>query len=280
MPLVTTKEMLIAAQAGRYAVGAFNFENMEMALAIVAAAEKMNSPVILQTTLSTTAYGRMEVMAALARAAAGQAKAPVALHLDHGNDFAKLMQALHCGYSSIMIDGSKLPFRENMDISRKVAEVARPMGIPVEAELGKVGGKEDDIKSEGGDPGYTDPDEAKEFVDMTGVDSLAVGIGTAHGVYKGEPKLALDVLEKIRAKVAIPLVLHGASGLPDADVRACVRIGVSKVNYATELRQTFTGAARRFLEANPASFDPKQFGKAAMKDVTDVVCERIAVLRG
>ena len=274
MPLTTTKEILLDAQKGGYAVGAFNFENMEMAAAIVAAAEKMGRPVILQTTLSTTGYGTIPMMAQIGRTAAASVHVPVAVHLDHGSKFDALMQALHYGYTSLMIDGSQLAFADNIAISRKVVEVAKPMGIPVEAELGKVGGREDDVVAESG--GYTDPAEAAEFAQRTGADSLAVGVGTAHGVYKGTPKLALDVLEAIRRVVEIPLVLHGASGLSDADVQACIRLGVCKVNFATELRQAYTCGAREAL-LDESVYDPKVYGRAGKAKVTELVCNRIKV---
>ena len=280
MPLVTSKELLLDAQRHGYAVGAFNFENMEMLLAIVAAAEDETSPLILQTTPSTTTYGGMRVMAAMARAAAGDASVPVALHLDHGGDFAEIMRALQAGYTSVMIDASQQPLEDNIRASRRVTDAAGAMGIPVEAELGKVGGKEDDVKAGGAGPGYVDPGEAARFVSETGVDSLAVGIGTAHGFYKGAPKLALDILGKVRAAVAIPLVLHGASGLPGADIRACIELGICKVNFATELRAAYTGRARKYLDANPEAFDPKKFGKESMRAVTDLVKGRIALCLG
>jgi len=274
MPLTTTKEILLDAQKGGYAVGAFNFENMEMAAAIVAAAEKMGRPVILQTTLSTTGYGTIPMMAQIGRTAAASVRVPVAVHLDHGSKFDALMQALHYGYTSLMIDGSQLAFADNIAISRKVVEVAKPMGIPVEAELGKVGGREDDVVAESG--GYTDPAEAAEFAQRTGADSLAVGVGTAHGVYKGTPKLALDVLEAIRRVVEIPLVLHGASGLSDADVQACIRLGVCKVNFATELRQAYTRGVREAL-LDESVYDPKVYGRAGKAKVTELVCNRMKV---
>ena len=174
-----------------------------------------------------------------------------------------------------MIDGSKLEFEENISLSKRVADACRPSGIPVEAELGKVGGKEDDVEAEG--DAYTDPLEAKEFVERTGVTSLAVGIGTAHGVYKTTPVLNVERLSEIRAQVDVPLVLHGASGLSDDAVRECIRRGICKVNFATELRQAFTGAVQKLLNEKPETFDPKAYGKEGRAAVKALVEERMKV---
>ena len=273
MPLVTTKQLLMDAQKGGYAVGAFNVENMEMVMAVVKAAEKMNAPAILQTTPSTIKYAGIDMYYANVKAAARRAKVPVALHLDHGSSFALAMQALRVGYTSIMIDGSKEAFEDNIALSRRVVDACGASDIPVEAELGKVGGKEDDLECN--DPGYTDPEDAVRFVEETGIDSLAVAIGTAHGVYKGEPKLDLERLSEIRAKVSIPLVLHGASGVPDETVREFIRRGICKVNFATELRIAYSDGVKAYLKENPDAFDPKKYGAVGMDRVTDLVCEKI-----
>lgn len=234
MPFVTTKKMLQDAQDGHYAVGAFNVENMEMVMAVIEAAEEMNAPVIMQTTPSTVKYAGLDYYLANVKAAAERADIPVALHLDHGSSYGLAMQALRTGYTSIMIDGSHEGFEDNVVLTKAVVDACRPSGIPVEAELGKVGGKEDDLDGGDGD-GYTDPNQAKEFVERTGASSLAVAIGTAHGLYKGEPKLEQERLSNIRQVVSVPLVLHGASGVPDEAVREAIRRGICKVNYATEL---------------------------------------------
>ena len=242
MALVTSRQMLLDAQKGQYAVGAFNVENMEMVMAVIAAAEELHAPVMLQTTPSTVSYAGLDLYLANCRAVAEKASVPVAMHLDHGNSFALAMQALRTGYTSIMIDGSHQVFEENIVLTRRVVEACAPSGIPVEAELGKVGGKEDDL--DGGNGGYTDPMEAKEFVERTGVSSLAVAIGTAHGVYKGEPKLDLDRLAEIRKVVSIPLVLHGASGLSEEAVVESIKRGICKVNFATERRIAYVRLRR------------------------------------
>ena len=278
---VTTKEMLSAAQAGKYAIGAFNCENMEMAMAIVAAAEAQKAPVMLQTTPSTVSYAGLDMFYANVRALAERASVPVALHLDHGSSYELAIGAMDAGYSSVMIDGSHESCEDNIAVSRRVVEVASAKNIPVEAELGKVGGKEDDLDGGSGN-GYTDPTDAVEFVKATGVGSLAVAIGTAHGVYVGTPVLDVERLAEIRkaleaAGVSIPLVLHGASGLTDESVRECIAQGICKVNFATELRQAYTAGVKEVLAKDPDVYDPKKYGKVAMAKVQALVEDRIKV---
>ena len=276
MSYVTSERMLLDAQRRGYAVGAFNCENMEMVKAIIAAAEQMRTPVMLQTTPSTLRYASPSMFAAMVRAEAEAAGVPVCLHLDHGSSFELAMQAMKAGYSSVMIDGSKLEFDQNIEVSRRVADVAKAVGIPVEAELGKVGGKEDDLEAEADT--NTDPAQAVEFVERTGVTSLAVAIGTAHGFYVGTPVLDKERLSEIRKVVDIPLVLHGASGLSDEDVSDCVSRGICKVNFATELRKAFTDACRKLAAEDEKAFDPKAFGKVGMAAVTELVMNRMKVL--
>ena len=271
--LVTTKEMLLKAQKGNYAVGAFNVENMEMVMAVIAAAEELNAPVIMQTTPSTVKYAGLDYYLANVATAAKNAKVPVAMHLDHGSSFSLAMQALRQGYTSIMIDGSHSVFEENIAITKSVVDACKPSNIPVEAELGKVGGKEDDL--DGGDGGYTDPKEALEFVQKTGVNSLAVAIGTAHGVYKGEPKLDLDRLVEISKVVDVPLVLHGASGLSEEAVKESIKRGICKVNFATELRIAYTDGVKELLEEKPETIDPKKYGVVGIEKVKELVKNRM-----
>ena len=280
MSLINTKEMLKDAHSRGYAVPAFNFENMEMALAIVRTCEQMRSPVILQTTTSTVKFAGVEMYAAIGKAAAESVSVPVALHLDHGASSELCERSIIAGYSSVMIDGSALSLDENISLSRFVVENARKSGITVEAELGRVGGKEDDL--DGGDGGYTSPDAALRFVKETDVDSLAVAIGTAHGVYKTAPVLDVNRLIAIRnalknADVDIPLVLHGASGLSETAVRECIKEGICKVNFATELRQAYTAGVREALASDSSMYDPKKYGETGMKALTDVVKDRILV---
>ena len=274
MSFVTSEKMLLDAQKGGYAVGAFNVENMEMVMAVIAAAEELRAPLMLQTTPSTIKYAGLDMYLANVKAAAERASVPVCLHLDHGDSFDLAMRALRTGYTSIMSDGSHNVFEENIAVTKAVADACRPSGIPVEAELGKVGGKEDDLDGGEGN-GYTDPLEAKEFVERTGVTSLAVAIGTAHGVYKGVPKLDLDRLAEIRKVVDIPLVLHGASGLSEEAVVESIKRGICKVNFATELRIAYTDGVKEFLAANPDAFDPKKYGKVAMEHVKAIVETRM-----
>lgn len=276
MSLVTTTELLKNAQEGNYAIGAFNVENMEMVMAVIQAAEELNSPVILQTTPSTVKYAGLDYYLANAKVAAERASIPVAMHLDHGSSFELAMQALRTGYTSIMIDGSHESFEDNIALSKAVVDASRPSCIPVEAELGKVGGKEDDL--DGGEgSAYTDPMEAKIFVERTGVSSLAIAIGTAHGLYKGEPKLDLDRLSEIREVVSVPLVLHGGSGIPDETIIESIKRGICKVNYATELRIAYSEGVKKVLSENPETIDPKKYGAEGLKFVKEFVKQKIVV---
>lgn len=279
MPLVNSRELLRDAQAHGYAVGAFNVENMEMMQAVVAAAEAESAPLILQTTPSTLRYAGPAVFAAMARAIAGKARVPVAIHLDHGDSFELCRQAAWDGYTSVMIDGSKLPLEDNIILVRRVVQMAGDISQQpaVEAELGRLGGKEDSLEVKPGEDIYTDPGEAARFVEETGIDSLAVAIGTAHGFYKGKPKLDFDRLAQLRDAVSVPLVLHGSSGVPDEDVQRAISLGVCKVNFATELRAAYTEAARQTLSGDPALYDPKKFGAPGREAVTKLVRHRIAV---
>jgi len=272
MSYVTTKEMLTKAQTGHYAIGAFNAENMEMVQAIIAAAEKMKAPVMIQTTPGTLKYADPMIFAGMVSRLAQATSVPVALHLDHGNSYDLAEYCVRQGYTSVMIDGSLLPFEENVALSRRVVEMAGE--IPVEAELGTVGGKEDSHQAS---VAYTDPTQAEEFVRRTGIFSFAPAIGTAHGVYKAEPKLDLDRLSEIAKRVEIPLVLHGTSGVPDETVQECVHRGICKVNYATDLRITFTKAIQAYLSENGNVIDPKKYEGAARAAVAERVCELIRV---
>ena len=275
MPLVDSKKMLLDAQKRGYAVGAFNAENMEMIKAVIAAAEELKAPVMIQTTPSTIKYGTSATLAAIVKAEAQRASVPVCLHLDHGSSYELIVECINQGYTSVMIDGSHEDFENNIAITKKAAEYARSKGIPVEAELGKVGGKEDDLEAEADT--NTDPLQAKEFVERTDVDSLAVAIGTAHGFYIGTPVLDKERLSEIAKTVSIPLVLHGASGISDDEVADCVRRGICKVNFATELRASFTDACKKLYNESPDTFDPKAFGKAGMAAEKELVMNRMKV---
>lgn len=275
MPLVTSTKMLKDAQKGNYAVGAFNAENMEMVKAIIQAAEELKAPVMIQTTPSTIKYGTLETYFAMVSAEAKKASVPVCLHLDHGSSFELAVQAMKAGYTSVMIDGSHEDFEGNVAVSKKVADVANALGIPVEAELGKVGGKEDDLEADADT--NTDPEEAREFVERTGVTSLAVAIGTAHGFYHGTPVLDKERVSEVKSLVSVPLVLHGASGLSEEDVRECVERGMCKVNFATELRAAYTDACKKLLSEKPETFDPKKLGVVGIEAVKEIVKSRMVM---
>jgi tagatose 1,6-diphosphate aldolase GatY/KbaY len=275
MPLSTTNKMLIKAQEEHYAVGAFNAENMEMVQAIIEAAEELQAPVIIQTTPGTLDYGSLALYYANVSALARYSNAEVAIHLDHGDSFSLAARALREGYTSIMIDGSKYPLLENITITRSVVDICKPNNVPVEGELGRVGGKEDTHESS--ESGYTDPAEAVEFVAKTGVSSLAIGVGTAHGIYSNKPILNTDLITTIKNTISIPLVLHGASGLDDTVVKDCIKRGICKVNFATELRLAYTTAVKTYLEKNPTTLDPKKYGSPARDAVRIKVMEKIQV---
>ena len=274
MPLTTTVSMLRNAQEQGFAVGAFNVENMEMAQAIISAAEELRAPVILQTTPSTVRYAGTGMYTAMVAALAQEATVPVAMHLDHGDSFALCAQALRSGYTSVMIDGSKLPLEENIALTYKVSEMCAAVGVPVEGEIGRVGGKEDDLESDGG---YTIPEEAVRFEKESGLFSMAVGVGTAHGFYKEKPQLNKELITTLRGMLQAPMVLHGASGLSDEDVKDCIRRGICKVNFATELRAAYTEGVKAVLAENPKTFDPKAYGKEARQRVKALVMERMLV---
>ena len=270
MPFVTTKEMLKDAQKSGIAIGAFNIENMEMAQAAVSAATETNRPIILQTTPSTLRYGSVTIFAGIVAGLAKKAPVPIALHLDHGSSFDMAKDALEAGYTSVMYDGSPFSFEENVQMTKKVVDAAK--NIPVEAELGSVGGKEDDTEAE---IDYTDPLKAKEFINLTGAGSLAIAIGTAHGIYPGTPKLDVQRLIEIKKKVSVPLVLHGASGLSAEVVKTCIKEGICKVNFATELRIAYSDGVKEYLRKNPDAYDPKAYGKAGYEKVRALVIEKL-----
>lgn len=273
--LVTTKEMLLNAQKNHYAVGAFNVENLEFVMAVLAAAEETKSPVIMQTTPGTIKTAGLDYFYGMVAAAAARTDVPVALHLDHGDGYDRCMQAFRTGYTSVMIDGSHESFEDNIALTASVARAGAAMGVPVEAELGKVGGKEDDGPAVEGENPYTDPEEAREFVERTGCTSLAIGVGTAHGVYTETPHIEQEVVKAIRAAVDVPLVLHGTSGVPDEQVAEAVKNGICKVNYATELRQAYTKGYMAFMAENPGVFDPKKPAKQGMAEITNIVKVRM-----
>lgn len=270
MSLVSLKEVLAAAEKGGYAVGAFNVNNMEIIQAIIESAVEEKSPVILQASQGAIRYAGLEYIVALAQTAAKSTNLPVVLHLDHGTDFDQVMRCIRHGFSSVMFDGSKLPLSENISLTKRVVEVASAVGVSVEAELGKIGGTEDDVSVNEREALFTDPLEAEQFVRETGIDALAVAIGTAHGPYKGEPKLDFTRLQRIRELTRIPLVMHGASGVPDEAVREGIRLGMRKINIDTDIRQAFSRAIVKFVKENPDNIDSRKMmapAKEAMKEI-------------
>jgi len=277
MALVPMSCLLEQASKGGYAVGAFNTNNLEIVQGIVQAAEEMESPVILQASQGAIKYAGLDYIVAIVRAASEQVKVPVALHLDHGTSFEQAVQCIRAGFSSVMFDGSKHSFADNIAKTLEVVKVAKPTGVSVEAELGKIGGTEDDITVSDREASMTEPGEAKEFVQRTGVDALAVAIGTAHGPYKGEPKLDFERLQQIRNVVDVPLVLHGASGVPEEAIKRAVKIGISKINIDTNLRQAFTAAVVQVLKEKPEEFDPRKLLGPAREALKEVVKEKITL---
>lgn len=277
MALVSVTELLQRADREGYAVGAFNANNMEIIQAIVEAAEKEKAPVIMQASQGAIKYAGLEFITGMVKIAAEATHIPVALHLDHGTDFDQVIRCIRSGFSSVMYDGSKLTLEENIAITNKVLEITRPIGVSVEAELGKIGGTEDDVHVSDRDAMYTDPDEARYFVEKTGIESLAIAIGTAHGQYKGDPKLDFKRLKKIKELVKIPIVLHGSSGVSDKSVRKAIQLGVCKVNIDTNIREAFVWEMRRRMEANPDEIDPRKLLGPARDATVAVIREKIRV---
>jgi fructose-bisphosphate aldolase class II len=286
-----------------YAIGGFNVNNMEILQGIVDAAEEKQSPLILQVSAGARRYARQEYLVKLVEAAIATSSVPIVLHLDHGESFELCQACIDGGFTSVMIDGSKLPFEENIALTRQVVDYAHPRGVTVEAELGRLAGVEDDISVSARDATYTNPDEAAEFVERSGCDSLAIAIGTSHGAYKfkGEPRLDFDRLRRIVSKLppGYPLVLHGASsvledlvqicneygaqipgarGVPEDMILEARKIGVCKVNIDTDLRLAFTGAVRKLLAEKPENFDPRKYLGPARDAVKQVVMHKLEIL--
>ncbi|MBO9607064.1 MAG: class II fructose-1,6-bisphosphate aldolase [Paenibacillaceae bacterium] len=275
MALVSSTPLLRAARANGYCIGAFNVHTLEMLQAVVEAAEELQSPLIIQSTVGTVKHLGADYIAAAATVASNRSSVPIALHLDHCSDFDLIVQCIRAGYSSVMIDASHHSFAENVRQTAKVVEVARAAGVNVEAELGKVGGVEDEIVVAENEALMADPDECAEFVRLTGVATLAPAIGTAHGIYKGEPKIDFDRIRAIAAKVDVPLVLHGGSGIPEEQVKRCVALGMAKMNVATELRIVFSDAIKEVFAANPEENDPRKYMVPAKKQLKLAAMEKM-----
>ncbi|MCL1944972.1 MAG: class II fructose-1,6-bisphosphate aldolase [Firmicutes bacterium] len=299
MPLVNTKKMFKAAYDGHFAVGAFNINNLELLQAIVDAAKEEQSPIILQASLSAIKYAKINYLKKLVDAAVEDSGLPIALHLDHGDSFESCKMAVDAGFTSVMIDASHHSFEENILISKKVADYAHQYNVTVEAELGRLAGVEDEVNVSAEDSSYTRPEEVEEFVKKTGVDSLAIAIGTSHGAFKfkGEPKLRFDILEECEKRIRnFPIVLHGASnipqqfvemlvenggsmsdakGIPDELLRKAVSLAVCKVNIDSDLRLVFTSAVRKHFKTNPSHFDPRQYLGAGREQLKQFVKEKL-----
>lgn len=304
MALITSKEMFKKAYEGRYAIGAFNVNNMEIIQGIVEAAKEERSPLILQVSAGARKYARPTYLKKLVEAAIDDTGLDVVLHLDHGENFEICKQCIDDGFTSVMIDGSKHPFEENIELTKRVVEYAHERSVVVEAELGKLAGIEDDVNVSAKDATFTDPDQAVEFVERTGVDSLAIAIGTSHGAYKfkGEPKLDFERLEKISHMLSgFPLVLHGAStvipefvkacnnfggsipgakGVPEDMLRRASKLGVCKINIDTDLRLAMTAAIRQYLVENPEVFDPRKYLGKGRDAIQDMVKHKIKNVLG
>ena len=299
MPLVTTREMFEKSMKEGFAIGAFNVNNMEIIQGIVDAAQEEKSPVILQASSSAIKYARPNYLMKMVEAAVEETDIPIAIHLDHGPDFETCKACIDAGFTSVMIDGSKYDFEENVALTKKVVDYAHERGVVVEAELGKLAGIEDDVNVDASDAMYTDPEQAREFVERTGCDSLAIAIGTSHGAYKfkGEAKLRFDILAKVKELIPnTPIVLHGAStvipelvqmcndygadipgakGVPDEILHEASTSGVSKINVDTDLRLAMTGAIRKAFAENPSVFDPRKYCGPARELIKETVQHKI-----
>ena len=275
--LVTGKQILEHADQNGYAVGAFNVNNMEIIQAIAEAAGDLKAPVILQASQGAIKYAGVEYITSLVKTTAELVDVPMTLHLDHGTDFEEIMKCIRNGFTSVMIDASKHELEENIRLTKEIVRIAHSVGVSVEAELGKIGGTEDQIVVSEAEATYTDPEEARIFVEETGVDSLAIAVGTAHGVYKGEPKVDIERIKEIDRVVSVPLVLHGSSGVPYDTLENAVKAGIRKINIDTDIRASFAGAVKEFVESNPEEIDPRKILKPARARMADTVKEKIKV---
>ena len=306
MPLVTSKDMFEKAYAGGYAIGAFNVNNMEIIQGITEAAAEVRSPLILQVSAGARKYAKHVYLMKLIEAAEADTGLPIVVHLDHGENFEICKSCIDGGFTSVMIDGSKHSFEDNVRITREVVEYAHDHGVVVEGELGRLEGVEDDVVVSAEDSSYTDPDQVQEFVDRTGVDSLAIAIGTSHGAYKfkpgTKPQLRFDILEEVAKRLpGFPIVLHGASsviqkhvetinanggklvdalGVPEDQLRQAARLAVCKINIDSDLRLAMTAGIRQYMAENPAEFDPRKYLTPARDNIRDLVRDKIVNVLG
>jgi fructose-bisphosphate aldolase class II len=306
MPLVTTKEMFEKAYKGGYAIGAFNVNNMEIIQGIVQAGQKLNAPLILQVSAGARKYANHTYLTKLVEAAVIETGLPIALHLDHGPDFETCKSCIDGGFTSVMIDGSHFPYEENVELTKKVVDYAHAHGVTVEGELGQLSGIEDDVNVSDEDASYTKPEQVEDFVTRTGVDSLAIAIGTSHGAFKfkpgQKPQLRFDILEEVSRRLpSFPIVLHGASsvvpefvkqinefggalddaiGIPEEMLREAAKMAVCKINIDSDLRLAMTAAVRKYLAENPKHFDPRQYLAPARTAIEAMVMHKIETVLG
>ncbi len=304
MPLVTSTEMFKKAYEGGYAIGAFNVNNMEIVQGITEAAKEVNSPLILQVSAGARKYAKHVYLMKLIEAAIEDTDLPICVHLDHGDSFDICKSCIDGGFTSVMIDGSKYSFEENIELTKKVVDYAHARGVVVEGELGKLAGIEDDVNVSDEDAQFTNPAEVEEFVTRTGVDSLAIAIGTSHGAFKfkGEPRLRFDILEKVSERLPnFPIVLHGASsvipeyveminsnggnmpgaqGVPEAMLRQAASMAVCKINIDSDLRLAMTGTIRKYFAEHPEHFDPRQYLSPARANIKELVKHKIVNVLG
>jgi fructose-bisphosphate aldolase, class II len=275
MPLVSMNEFLPKAKANKFAVGQFNMNNLEFAQAIMEAAIAEKSPFIYGVSEGALKYMGMEYTVAIAEAAAKKSGLPIALHLDHGSSFEVAMACIRAGFSSVMFDGSHYGLEENIKLTKEVVKAAHAMGVSVEGELGTIGGVEDDISVDEEHASLAKPEEAIRFYEETGVDCLAIAVGTAHGMYKGEVKIHFDIIQKVASAIPVPVVLHGGSGVPDDAIKNSIAAGVGKINVNTENQVACTNAIREVLAADSNVYDPRKYLTPAKKAMVAVVQEKI-----
>lgn len=275
MPLVSSLELIKKAKEKKAAIAAFNIHNLETIQAVIEGASEERAPVIIQTTPGTLKHAGIEYIGVIVKKAAEMYDIPVALHVDHCPSFNTIVECIRNNYTSVMIDGANLEYDENVKLVKRVTEMAHAVGMQVEGEIGRIGGVEDDMFVNSDEAALTIPSEAKKFVEDTGIDTLAIAIGTAHGMYKGEPKLDFERLSEIEAIVDVPLVLHGASGVPDESIREAIRRGIAKINIATELKNPMAKAIVDTFDKNKDENDPRNYMGAAREAVKEVVKAKI-----
>lgn len=277
MALVTLKEILADTRAKHYAVGGFNMNSYEDSEGMVMGAARKHSPIIIMTSMACVKYVGLPQLVGMIRGMGEYYKIPVCLHLDHATDYDLIKECIRAGYTSVMIDASKKPYEENIADTKMIVDYAKSYGCSVEAELGMLGGREENVVVSDADKAYTNPEDVPRFVEETGIDALAVAIGTAHGFYKAAPKLDFDRLEAILKLTDCPLVLHGGTGVPEEDFRKCIKMGMSKINVGTQLKATYTDALKAAIKANPDDIDPRTFLRPVKEACAQEIMRRIDV---